>query len=140
MLRSISTVLIVFAAFCCIGGSTLADDERCGPEIKKKAVETFEIDAQKPASRLEELETEQGMKFEVILSEEVVVTSGKPQKKALRLAADRGCPYLILGEMREVPTGRMLPDQGRSRGNVPIYREEVQKIVYALFAVEEEEK
>lgn len=140
MLRSIWTTLGVLVALYCIGVPALADDERCGPEIKKKAVETFEVDAQKPASRLDELEAEQGMEFEVVISEEVVVTSGKPQAKALRLAADRGCPYLILGEMREVPTGRMLPDQGRSRGNVPIYREEVQKIVYALFAVEKEEE
>lgn len=111
------------------------DDPRCGPEIKKKQVTMLEVEAQKPLSVLEELEAEEGMDFDVIVSEEVVVTSGKPQKKALRLAADRGCPYLIVGEMRERPTGRMIEERGRSAGNLPIYREEVHKIVDALFAV-----
>ncbi len=114
------------------------DDPRCGPEIKKKQVTMLEVEARKPLSVLEELEAEKGMDFDVIVSEEVVVTSGKPQKKAQRLAADRGCPYLIVGEMRERPTGRMLEDRGRSAGNLPIYREEVHKVVEALFAVEAE--
>lgn len=130
--------VLVLASTIWLSIPAFADDERCGPEIKKKQVEVIEVEAQLPRSVLDEVEAKEGKTFEVILQEEVVVTSGKPQKKALRLAASRGCPYLIIGQMREAPTGRMIQDQGRSSGNIPMYREEVQKIVHAMFAVEAE--
>lgn len=119
-----SFALVLFAIWL-VPLSAFADEDACGPEIEKKDVQVFEVDATHPASRMDALQASEGETWDVVATDEVRSTSD-PVRRARIEAARRGCSILIVGEVRRVdskttlsmPSGRGAPRARRGWSKV----------------------
>lgn len=108
-----------------------AEDDTCGPEIKKKEVEVFEVDTRHPGAKLDDLQAAEGQDWTVVL-EDQVRSNSDPVRKAKIQAARRGCPIVIVGEVRREDS-RTTVSVGGGFGGAPSARRGWTKVANVIY-------
>jgi hypothetical protein len=117
ILRSRRTTLLSFAcaAIVLLTGSAAAElvkpTLRCGPPLKREQVKVLDVSELLP-EQAADFVTEQAGDIEIVKREKVEPATifGKPWKKAEKLAAELGCPYVIVVGTWEERTAGMPSD------------------------------
>lgn len=84
---------------------------QCGPPLKREQVKVLDVSELLP-EQAADFVAEQAGDVEIVKRERVVPATifGRPWKKAERLAAELGCPYVIVLGVWEEPTAGMPSD------------------------------
>ncbi len=131
--RSLRLVLrLALFALWLVPSQAHAEEDSCGPEIKKKDVEVFEVDARHPGSKLDELQASEGQDWSVVFEDEVRSNSD-PVRRAKIQAARRGCPIVIVGDVRREDS-RTTVSVGGGFGGAPSARRGWTKVANVIYA------
>jgi hypothetical protein len=110
-LLPLACAAIVFLLAGSASAELVKPNVRCGPPLKREQVKVLDVSELLPEQAADFVE-EQAGDIEIVKQERVEPATifGKPWKKAEKLAADLGCPYVIVMGVWEEPTAGMPSD------------------------------